>query len=165
MQDNNGYASSGVSYSADGSMNRFGAITGRFDYATQTIILDPIRLAGGSITLTGQIISVGNGNLIVANGYASVRIDNQTTYALVTGDIDVSTYRKGRIEIIDTARGQRDLYELNGADQVVHGLEQVRPGDERRRGAAGLGLESTTTAAARATRPAPAPWWGTWAAS
>ena len=120
LQDNNGYASSGVSYSADGSMNRFGAITGRFDYATQTIILDPIRLAGGSITLTGQIISVGNGNLIVANGYASVRIDNQTTYALVTGDIDVSTYRKGRIEIIDTARGQRDLYELNGADQVVH---------------------------------------------
>ena len=118
LQDNNGYASSGVSYSADGSMNRFGAITGRFDHATQTIILDPIRLAGGSITLTGQIISVGNGNLIVANGYASVRIDNQTTYALVTGDIDVSTYRKGRIEIIDTARGQRDLYELNGADQV-----------------------------------------------
>ena len=50
---------------------------------------------------------MGNGNLIVANGYASVRIDNQTTYALVTGDIDVSTYRKGRIEIIDTARGQR----------------------------------------------------------
>ena len=165
LQDNNGYASSGVSYSADGSMNRFGAITGRFDYATQTIILDPIRLAGGSITLTGQIISVGNGNLIVANGYASVRIDNQTTYALVTGDIDVSTYRKGRIEIIDTARGQRDLYELNGADQVVHTVwnkfVQVTNAGVGSRAGSG----SMTTAAARATRPAPAPWWGTWAAS
>ena len=148
LQDNNGYASSGVSYSADGSMNRFGAITGRFDYATQTIILDPIRLAGGSITLTGQIISVGNGNLIVANGYASVRIDNQTTYALVTGDIDVSTYRKGRIEIIDTARGQRDLYELNGADQVVHTVwnkfVQVTNAGVGSRAGSG----STTTAAA-----------------
>ena len=146
-------------------MNRFGAITGRFDYATQTIILDPIRLAGGSITLTGQIISVGNGNLIVANGYASVRIDNQTTYALVTGDIDVSTYRKGRIEIIDTARGQRDLYELNGADQVVHTVwnkfVQVTNAGVGSRAGSG----SMTTAAARATRPAPAPWWGTWAAS
>ncbi|RIQ72582.1 DUF4347 domain-containing protein, partial [Bordetella avium] len=120
LQDNSGYASRGVSYSADGSMKRFGAITGRFDYATQTIILDPVRLAGGSITLTGQIVSVGNGNLIVANGYASVHIDNQTNYALVTGDIDVSTYRRGRIDIVDTARGQRDLYELNGQNQVVH---------------------------------------------
>ena len=137
LQDNNGYASSGVSYSADGSMNRFGAITGRFDYATQTIILDPIRLAGGSITLTGQIISVGNGNLIVANGYASVRIDNQTTYALVTGDIDVSTYRKGRIEIIDTARGQRPVRAQRRGPGGAHGLEQVRPGDERRRGQPG----------------------------
>ncbi|KAG0761294.1 hypothetical protein G6F22_018911 [Rhizopus arrhizus] len=109
LQDGNGYAVSGVSFSADGSLNRYGAITGRFDYATQTIILDPIRLAGGSISLTGQIVSVGNGNLIVANGYASVHIDNQTTYGLVTGDIDVSTYRRGRIEIIDTARGQKDL--------------------------------------------------------
>ncbi|MGH8818659.1 MAG: hypothetical protein ACREX5_18835, partial [Achromobacter pestifer] len=120
LQDYNGYAVTGVAFSADGSMNRYGAITGRFDYATQTIILDPIRLAGGSISLTGQIVSVGNGNLIVANGYASVHIDNQTTYALVTHDIDVSTYRRGRIEIIDTARGQRDLYELQGVDNVVH---------------------------------------------
>ena len=36
----------GVSFSADGSLNRYGAITGRYDYATQTIILDPVRLAG-----------------------------------------------------------------------------------------------------------------------
>lgn len=120
LQDERGQAIKGVSYSANNTLGSFGAITGRFDYATQTIILDAIRLAGGSISLTGQIISVGNGNLVVANGYASVHIDNQSSYALLVPEIDVSTYRRGRIEIIDTARGQRDLYELQGQDQVVH---------------------------------------------
>ncbi|MCL2344587.1 MAG: hypothetical protein FWC58_01880, partial [Desulfobulbus sp.] len=124
LQDANGKAVTGVYYSADGSLKSYGAITGYFDYATQSIIIDPVRLAGGSITLTGQIISVGNGDLIVANGYPSVYIDNQTSYALVVNAIDVSTYRKGSITIVDTARMQKDQYvtqlDASGAATVVH---------------------------------------------
>src|SRR5690606_16016084 len=37
-----------------------------------------------------------------------------------TNEIDVSTYRKGRIQIIDTARDQKDLYELDNTDHIIH---------------------------------------------
>ena len=142
LQDNNGYASSGVSYSADGSMNRFGAITGRFDYATQTIILDPIRLAGGSIAdgpdhLGGQRQPDRRQRLCLG---AHRQPDHLCAGdALVTGDIDVSTYR----------RPHRDHRHRAPAPTCTSSTARTRwctrsgtssSGDERRRGAAGLGL-------------------------
>lgn len=88
-------------------------ISGYFDETSQTIVLDDILARAGSINIAGQILSTGNGRLVVANGYASVDIDNETEYPLEVGEIDVSTDRRGTITITDTTVPVRYEYELS----------------------------------------------------
>ena len=104
----------GISYGA-GNV----PVTGFFDAANGTILLDPISAQGGRITLTGQVVSTGNGELRAASGYASVDIRNRSKWKLAADLIDVSTNRIGTITINDSASLSRTVYtSTNAAAQV-----------------------------------------------
>ena len=95
-------------------------LDGYFD-PEQGIVLEDIVPSGGTIILAGQVLSTGNGRLRVANGYTSVDIENNSNYRLVLNRIDTTTYREGKIVIIDTARLQKDeyVYDSSGSSPVV----------------------------------------------
>ncbi len=94
-------------------------VAGYFDAATQQIVLDPISPSGGSITLAGQILSTGSGDLVVANGYASVNIDNESTYGLVVNNVDTTKNRVGTVTITDTTELTQTVYTYNGGSGVT----------------------------------------------
>ncbi|MBF0462627.1 MAG: hypothetical protein HQL87_14685, partial [Magnetococcales bacterium] len=85
-------------------------VSGFFDANSGTIMLDPIVANGGHISLTGQILSTGNGQLRVASGYASVNITNNSQYQLSVGTIDVSKDRVGTITVTDSTTLAREVY-------------------------------------------------------
>ncbi len=106
--DDNGNVLAGISFTDDVPVD------GYFDAAQQAIVVEDIVAQGGSITLAGQIISTGNGELKVASGYANVNITNNSNYQLITNRIDNTTNREGKIQITDTATGVRKEYVLDG---------------------------------------------------
>ena len=80
-------------------------VDGYWDAANHRIVIEEIVPQGGEIILAGQIISTGNGLLRVANGYTNVSINNQSAYDLHIERIDVTTNKKGRIQITETSTG------------------------------------------------------------
>jgi hypothetical protein len=119
--DDDGVLIDGISFGVDseGIEIRGGAfnpiVSGYFDPTTESIVIGDINPRAGSINLAGQILSTGNGRLVVANGYADVRIDNQTLYTLELGEIDLTTDRTGTITITDTVKEERIVYRQDGA--------------------------------------------------
>ncbi len=77
-------------------------LKGVWDAGQQAIVLDEMNFAGGRIEITGQVMSTGNGQLVVASGFASVKIRNESGYKLILNGIDTSKDRKGVIQITDT---------------------------------------------------------------
>ncbi|MBX2867971.1 MAG: hypothetical protein KTR18_04825 [Acidiferrobacterales bacterium] len=93
-------------------------IDGAFTYdpsGNSTITVENIITEGGKIILAGQVLSTGNGELRVANGFANVDIKNYTNFDLVLEGIDTTKDRIGKIIIIDSARLQKDEYVLSAA--------------------------------------------------
>ncbi|MFM9165355.1 MAG: hypothetical protein ACKOQO_00845, partial [Candidatus Limnocylindrus sp.] len=104
--DNKGALLSGLTVS---SAHRT-AVNGYVDTNKKLITLDDIKPEGGVVNLTGTIINTGSGAIKVASGYASVNIQNKSSYALATGVIDASTNRAGTVTITDTATLKREVY-------------------------------------------------------
>ncbi|MBD3646514.1 MAG: hypothetical protein HUJ31_03460, partial [Pseudomonadales bacterium] len=121
--DSNGNTLGGITFA---EINGFGVpIDGYFDPSRGdhgAIIVEEIAPAGGEIIIAGRILSTGNGELKVANGYTNVDIVNQTDFDLVLQGIDTTTNREGKITIIDTNRPggpQKDVYYATQG-QVLH---------------------------------------------
>ncbi|MDA7878479.1 hypothetical protein N9B39_02885, partial [bacterium] len=76
-------------------------VDGYYDSATGRIVIEEISPDGGNITLTGKLLSTGNGELKVADGYATVSITNNSTLDLEIGEIDVSVERDSSITLIE----------------------------------------------------------------
>ncbi|XZE52908.1 GEVED domain-containing protein [Planctomycetaceae bacterium SH139] len=92
-------------------------ISGYFDPGTESIVIGDINPRAGSINLAGQILSTGNGRLVVANGYADVTIVNLTPWTLELGEIDLTTERSGgTITITDTVKLERIRYKQDGTN-------------------------------------------------
>lgn len=112
------------------------SITGSFDAVSGTILLDDIKPIGGVINLTGTIVStgygvrkdasnnttVGLGALKVASGYASVKIENKSAFALAAGVIDTSENRVGRVTITDTSTLKRQVYTFQNGGFTQEGF-------------------------------------------
>ena len=101
LLDASGKPLTGISFGVDGV-----PVKGYFDAQRQAIVVSDIAPQGGEITIAGEVFSTGNGRLKVASGYASVDIDNQSAYGLILNRIDTTTFRKGRITIVDTVMPQ-----------------------------------------------------------
>lgn len=72
-----------------------------YDPLNDRVVIDDVTPQGGHIYLTGQIASTGGGNLIVADGHASVTVD-AGNHDLLTGNIETGNLA-GSITITDTA--------------------------------------------------------------
>ena len=117
---------SGISYGTAG----LSTVDGYFDANTGTIILDDIKPTGGVISLTGTIVSTGQGSIKVASGYASIKIDNKSKYALATGLIDASENRVGKVTITDSGTLKREVFTFengNYRQEQFQGVLSVAP--------------------------------------
>ncbi|PTE19522.1 hypothetical protein C5F48_22465, partial [Cereibacter changlensis JA139] len=94
-----GAAIAGISFGTVNGMQV--PVAGRWDAALGAIILNDMRFDGGRIDITGQVFATGAGKLVVAAGYASVVIRNNSSQKLVVNQIDASKDRTGVIQITD----------------------------------------------------------------
>lgn len=76
----------------------------RYHSATDRYIIDDLQVYGGNITLSGNIISTGNGQLRVADGYGDITISAGGNQNVEIGRIDTGLSPEGRITIHDTAK-------------------------------------------------------------
>ena len=107
----------GISFGAEDLVT----VDGFFDADKGLIILEDIKPTGGSVSLTGTLVSTGNGQIKVASGYASVKINNQSRYELAVGKIDVSENRVGTVTLTDTPTMSREIFTVqNGQWSRVH---------------------------------------------
>jgi hypothetical protein len=113
-----GQALAGISF-ADPATNVKVPVFGYWDASDQAIVIDNIIPTGGEVVIAGQVISTGNGRIVAASGYASVKIDNNSGYKLVINDIDTRKYREGKVTIIDSQRLSKDEYQYDGS-QATH---------------------------------------------
>ncbi|MEO1621780.1 MAG: C-type lectin domain-containing protein, partial [Cyanobacteria bacterium J06632_3] len=84
-------------------------IDAKYNADTGKIEVDGVTVEGGFMHLTGHILSTGNGELRVMDGFGNISIDNQTNYEIVINNIDAGgggneTGVEGRLQIIDTAQ-------------------------------------------------------------
>lgn len=114
--DDDGNVLSGISFGTDKVL-----VDGYFDAQKQAIVVEDIIPQGGQITLAGKILSTGNGQLKVANGYANVNITNNSNYQLIVNRIDNTTNRQGKITIIDTDTLKKSEYRVDG-----NGIKETR---------------------------------------
>jgi hypothetical protein len=113
LTDAGGKAIAGISFGAEGA-----PVSGYFDAARGQFVLDQITPSGGDISIAGQILNTGLGRLQVANGYASVNINNQSGYNVLVQGIDATTQRVGKITIADTLLNKKTVFEKVGTSVV-----------------------------------------------
>ena len=78
-----------------------------YNFDTQRIELEPLRVEGGKVVLYGDIFSTGNGVIKAVDGYGRINVVNNTDYALEIARVDTGggpNGIEGRIQITDTAR-------------------------------------------------------------
>ncbi len=98
IQDNQYVGKSGAVYNADkGYYDYYVPVT----YSDGRLVTDNIRTGGGTIYLSGQIASTGNGRIFAANGLANINIANNTDLPLEVGEV-INNQRSGKIVISDT---------------------------------------------------------------
>ncbi len=98
-----------VAYNKGGSrylqLSTTDARTGRlgysYDFLTDSLVMDSVEVAGGYMELTGYILSTGNGQLNVLDGYSQVRITNNSNYQLSLNTIDLGMETHGTLRIND----------------------------------------------------------------
>ena len=77
----------------------------RYNTVTGQLEVDPLRVRGGYVDLTGHILNAGNGKIKVLGGHADFDIINNTGYALVINRIDDSQPGQGTLIMKDKAKG------------------------------------------------------------
>lgn len=75
-----------------------------FNAKTNEIELQAVRVQGGYMELTGQILNTGGGQLKVVDGYGRIDVRNDTGYTVRVNTLDVGNNIEGQIKITDTAR-------------------------------------------------------------
>lgn len=87
---------------------RLGRIGYSYDFRTESIVLDQVDIGGGYMELTGHIMSTGNGQLRVLDGYSQVKVVNNTVRDLTISGIDLGNGVQGQLRINDLARKAGD---------------------------------------------------------
>lgn len=83
---------------------RTGELGYGYDFSTKTIVLDSVDVAGGYMELTGYLMSTGNGQLNVLDGYSQVQIKNNTNYQIGLSQIDLGAGTEGTLRLNDVRR-------------------------------------------------------------
>lgn len=78
--------------------------TVQWDTVNKRLVVQEVRASGGYVELDAHITSTGGGDVRVFGGYATVDIDNQTTFDIVVKRIDVSQQGTGKLLIVDRSK-------------------------------------------------------------
>ncbi len=79
-------------------------ITAYYNAKDQNIEIDATQVQGGYMQLTGHILSTGNGNIKVIDGYGRINVTNTTAYDIVLNNLDTGGAGiAGKLVIVDTA--------------------------------------------------------------
>lgn len=85
-----------------------------YNPSTGNILANDIYSKGGNVTLQGNILSTGNGKIVVSNGAADVTVKNDSNKNLKLGNIE-STEAKGMVTIIDKKQNNKTTtFSTNG---------------------------------------------------
>ena len=68
---------------------------------TNQLEISSARVEGGYMELFGQILSTGNGNLKILDGYGAITVNNNLPYDLIIANIDTGKNAVGKLKIID----------------------------------------------------------------
>lgn len=102
-----------------------------YDRFTDRIEFDPIVADGGRVRVAGNIVSTGNGEIVVLDGYANIIINSASQRVLRFDHVDTGGEEgvRGRVELIDLRSETRTVYqgtEMNGdMVQIVAPLRGV----------------------------------------
>ncbi|BAS59688.1 hemagglutinin/hemolysin-like protein [Leptolyngbya boryana NIES-2135] len=81
------------------------SIDAKYNAEENRIELDDVEIEGGYMQLVGHIISTGDGNLRVMDGFGRINITNNTNYDIAINSIDAGgSGIEGKLQIIDTAK-------------------------------------------------------------
>ena len=83
---------------------RTGTVGYSYDFNSESLVLDKVEVAGGYMELTGHILSTGNGQLKVLDGYNQVSVINNTGSQLRISGIDLGSGVEGTLRINDVGR-------------------------------------------------------------
>ncbi|HEY1029163.1 MAG TPA: leukotoxin LktA family filamentous adhesin [Pseudomonas sp.] len=83
---------------------RTGTVGFSYDFRNESILLDHLQVGGGYMELTGQIVSTGNGQLKVLDGFSQVSVVNNTNRNLNISGIDLGSGVAGMLKINDVGR-------------------------------------------------------------
>ncbi|MCA9197241.1 MAG: hypothetical protein KDA87_06870, partial [Planctomycetales bacterium] len=68
------------------------------------IEVNAARVQGGFMSLTGQMLSTGGGEVRALDGYGRIQINNTTSYPVLLNELDTSSGIEGVIRITDTGQ-------------------------------------------------------------
>ena len=83
------------------SYNSYGDFLAFWDPATQSIDIQPVSTAGGTITIQGHINSTSTATIYAFGYYGNINITNNTAYNLTVQGVDVSQRGQGLVTITD----------------------------------------------------------------
>lgn len=109
---------------------RTGTLGYAWDYDSNSIVLDQVQVGGGYMELTGHILSTGNGQLKVLDGFSQVHITNNTTRHLELAGLDLGRGVEGTLRINDLGRGEQG--QQTGGDRLWSTV-YTRVGDQVQR--------------------------------
>ncbi|EXI89661.1 MAG: hypothetical protein AW11_01349 [Candidatus Accumulibacter regalis] len=89
--------------STPGNQNASGTIKAFYSAEGDRIELADVKVQGGYLQLFGEILSTGNGQLKVLDGYGQINIVNDTSKVLLTNLLDTGDGGSGKVKITDTS--------------------------------------------------------------
>lgn len=105
---------------ADGS-GISGNIAVYYNTRTDRIEFDPIVAQGGQVRIAGNLISTGNGEIVVLDGFSRITVTSASTRVHRFDAVDTGGEAgvQGRVELIDLRSGTRTVY--SGVDTILAG--------------------------------------------
>jgi len=109
-----GDATTGIDYSKYSDLD---LIKAYYDVKTGEIQLFKANIQGGNVTLTGNVISSGNGKIVLMSGYGAINVTNNSNYNLVTSKMNADQKMNGKLTIRD--------FVLSSGDDDLSNLEEL----------------------------------------
>lgn len=90
-----------------------------YNPSTKKIVIPDVEAYGGNISISGNIMSTGNGKILAMDGTYNIKVNNTTDRDLQLGNLMASNV-SGKITINDTAKGTKTEYTKNSYSVTEH---------------------------------------------
>lgn len=95
-----GDATNGINVGSS-SYNVLNLIKAYYDVKTNQIVLFNSTIRGGNVTLVGNVVSSGNGQIKLVSGYGTINVTNNSGKDLIVNNLNANNYVDGKLTITD----------------------------------------------------------------